>query len=543
MTAAAPIHRYAKRLARDVARGHVPELTDEIADYLAGEPQGIFDSLDGVVDRLNADDDHALTSVYLVMLAKQLEFLRYRIDRGYQQAIDLQAAFEERVAGLARSGELPSEALSLVVSAMHHAKLAPGPGLMTVQAETLDLEGADLDADAGTDVDLGDLLSEAAAGCGGDAFALLEALREATHAMPAAVRPLLAEQMLTSPKAVVREAAALMPLDADPEARRAIGEALARNAAALTPTALRRLVAMQHWLPAEERPLIDRIMQGARDAALDCAPWKAGTAADLRASNIDGSGTQGVLLASPASGKFRLSSILFRFGVGIIDAWSQDPISKGELRRLHKAADAEAAMQPVRSGYVDRAVAHHLAAGLERGALPPLGLLQVAEAIHATHWRPLRLDWQAVLEALAAEVPAPWSEPDRVDFVVSGSAHWAAHDGYSDSWFEDDQEVVDLLAGPFPSDPEKATDQVLAAVIEPRRLKWAERFAWMALWLKDGAVRPDEPWALFTLLAREIVRGRPLASIPLMREIAEHTLAVIAVEDGSRSDVARALAG
>ena len=67
---------------------------------------------------------------------------------------------------------------------------------------------------------------------------------------------------------------------------------------------------------------------------------------------------------------------------------------------------------------------------------------------------------------------------------------------------------------------------IINSVLEPRRMKWAERFLWTALWLKQQ--QEDSPWPAFFVVGRELHRDRPLAQIPAMQSVAEAT-----VEDGT----------
>jgi hypothetical protein len=527
MVVAAPIDRYAKRIARDLTRGRAPSLTDEIAAYLGSGPEAIFDNLKGLLDRIANNSDEALTGAHLALLSMQLEFLSYRIDLGHREAIDLQTAFEERVAALVRESESPGLVLGLVGAAIHQAKLAAGPVLRALQQETLDDEAKDLDAE----LDIQSALSEVAEGCGGDVFAIIESLTEVTHAMPAEARPLFAQQMLAGADPVMREAAALLSLDPDEGVRRAVAAMLAANAGPLTPTALRRLIAIRNWIPAKEQLAIDEAIRVARSSGVACASWRQATATDIRASGIDGSGAAGFAMVSPAGGKHRFSSIVFRFGEGVIDAWSTEPMAKGRLRGMLREAEGTM-LRSVPRRHLDLVAQHYLAVGRERSAVPPLGLLQVAEAIGAAEWRPARLDWEATLETLIAELPRTLREPTRIERTMKDSVAWAAEDTVSASWFENDQDVVDLVAK-LPAS-EKAVDYVLTTVVERRKLKWAERFLWMALWFKESGL--GGRWPHYALLAHELARGRPVDSIPLMRMIASNTLIcagdAVWIEDG-----------
>jgi hypothetical protein len=65
---------------------------------------------------------------------------------------------------------------------------------------------------------------------------------------------------------------------------------------------------------------------------------------------------------------------------------------------------------------------------------------------------------------------------------------------------------------------------VLDRVISPRQDKWIERLGWVALWLKEAEPDLHFRWSDFAILARELVAGRPLDTIPLMQQIALQTV-------------------
>jgi len=52
---------------------------------------------------------------------------------------------------------------------------------------------------------------------------------------------------------------------------------LGPNAALLTPTEVRRLIAMRNWRPENERAEVDAVIRKARAAGIDCASWEAGS--------------------------------------------------------------------------------------------------------------------------------------------------------------------------------------------------------------------------------------------------------------------------
>ena len=94
--------------------------------------------------------------------------------------------------------------------------------------------------------------------CGDDPFVLVGLLVEFSHAMPAENRGALAAGLALCGAAGTRGAAVLLLLDPDRVVRRAVAEALATVASSLSPTEVRRLVAMRNWRPENERARANR---------------------------------------------------------------------------------------------------------------------------------------------------------------------------------------------------------------------------------------------------------------------------------------------
>src|SRR5207244_5184201 len=154
---------------------------------------------------------------------------------------------------------------------------------------------------------------------------------------------------------------------------------LAQVAGALTPTDVRRLIAMRNWRPENERAEVDAVIRKARAAGIDCAQLRTGSIETIVATAIDGATTQGFLLVSPAGRKKRLSSILTRGGVA--DAWSGEPESRHRIEATLADSGMDAPMLAVCRSYLDRVLSHTLAPSVARGVAAPLGLLQVAETL------------------------------------------------------------------------------------------------------------------------------------------------------------------
>ena len=237
----------------------------------------------------------------------------------------------------------------------------------------------------------------------------------------------------------------------------------------------------------------------------------------------DGSGAQGFLIVSPAGQKVQISSILLKNGIR--DAWSAPPGSKREVQSTLALAARETSMRPVSRKYFDRILRHHLQVGLAAGALPPAGLLQVAETIGHAEWQPELLDWRSALAAMFAELPAPMLMPQAVSALLYTSADWADFDEIAESWFEDDEHVARVVADVGGRQGAQSVDRVLAEILAPRRDKWAAYFLGTAHWLREAP--DDSPWRGFVILAQALASGRDLADISVMQVIAARTVAVL----------------
>ncbi len=522
MPVPATLARFARRIATDVRGDRPPTLTDELIDYIDQHPRDLNHSLDGLLDQLRRDSEKAepLVIAYLTLMSMQLESLRYRIDEEHASARQVVDDFQRRLVALARSGDLPDTALAAVAGVLHEAKIPPSADLIDVNQELLD--DAELDIDAGTDIHA--ILHTIAEQHGDDVYAIRESMGESFHAMPSQLRAVVADAMAESPSAVIRDAGALGVLDPDQEVRRKAALSLYRSAQAITPTTLRRLIAIRGWWPEADRHLIDQAVRAARAHGVDCAAWRPAGASDIRASAIDGSGAQGFLIVTPAARRQRLSSVMARHGTGILDAWSGEPETRKRISATIAQAEEAALTLAVSSDYLDREICRQLSCGIRGGTVPPVGLIQVAETIAATEWRPRPRDYEEVLDQLCAELPDALKAPGPIEEIIESSDLWGSIDSVSGSWFEEGREVQEQLAE-FDDDLDQdLLLRVLDEIVEPRKAKWTERFVWTALLFKEASADRALPWPQFTVLARELADGRSAAEIPLMANIAFTTI-------------------
>lgn len=523
MDHAKKLHTYAARIARRFRKNQPPPFDDDMVAYVDSHPETLMDSLGGLVEHLDAGAPKSdnLVKAYLFLIGLQLEHVRYQVDRHYDWARELIARFQDEVVELAHAGRLPDMLLADIAVALRDAKLEPDPRLFDAVSEAMDAGGPP----PGAPTDLSELLAAFNKEFQGTEFDAAGAISQFTYAMPTEVRVALAAAMATCEFPMLREVVPLLALDDRKEVRKGVAAVLADLARALTPAGLRRLIAIRSWLPEDERPLVDKAIKAARRQGVECAQWTPGAEAEAHASMIDGSGAQGFLVVSSLGRKYRLSSVLLRLRSGIVDAWSSnEPESKRSLDRQLGKAEEQAALQTVSRAYLDRAVQHHLAVACSHDQVPPVGLLEVAEVLGASDWRPDPLDVGATIDELFEQLPAATRQPEAIARCLGESDEWALLSGITESWFEDDQEVADMLTRSRARRFATLSRRVLTKVIEPRRQKWAEQLLWAALWLKDVSDPQDRLWVNFLLTAHAVRQGHPLKDIPLFGMIADKTV-------------------
>ena len=523
MTQSHPLEQHAQRIAKQLAKTAKPHLGDTLRHALQEHPEWVMDSLKGLLEAESTTESgqNWLLDAYSILLGQQLELLRYGVDRGRAQEIDLAHQFQHRVVGLARHGHISTLLLGRIAVLLRDAKLQPIPELFEAASALLQAmqqpENFDMDA-------IPAFLQELAREAEGDPFDIARGLTELTYAMPPDALGMLAALILNEPDLGLAEAAPLMILDDRAEARLQLRQVLHAEAKQLSPISLRRLIALRNWLPEGERKPIDDTIKLARRQGVECAPWPEPKGVEIFASVVDGSGAQGFYFLSHQGRKHTVASILTRLGKGILDAWTLPDLSKREMEGIVSDINAEMPVHAISWEYLDLVIQHHLATGVDSGMLPPVALLKVAESSGAHAWRPQSLNVSEAILQLLSQLPEELRDPSAMADILQTSGDWALLSGITDSWFEDDQAVEDLLAKARASKRSTLVQKILKDILQPRAQLWAERCLWAALWCKEGPEDLRELWPNFAMVASVLNDGYPVKVVPLMTEIAERTL-------------------
>ena len=168
---------------------------------------------------------------------------------------------------------------------------------------------------------------------------------------------------------------------------------------------------------------------------------------------------------------------------------------------------------------------------MERGAPPPLGLLQVAETLGGVDWQPARMDFGETLARLIAEIPAAMRGGTAVETVLRKSGELADLEAVAQSWFEDGPDIAQAIAGARARNRAKVVTYLLQSVIARHRDKWADLLLRTALWMREAPLELNLCWRELAIVAKALADGRDMAEIGLMRDIAQRTLAVLANDE------------
>jgi hypothetical protein len=295
-----PTDEHARRIAQAIAKGRPPPFNDAFERYCESSPREILAAFAGAARHMPpAGKDKPLAIGYLFLLQRLLEHLRYRTDRGYADAAKLIADFQADVVAQVEAGNVDGRMLACVGGALHQSKIPASPEFAAASTNQL----VDRSRDGPLPTDVHAALAGILEACDGDPFLAVGSLVESGHAMPAETRGALAVGMALAGIPEARGAAALFLLDPNSTVRRTVAGALAQVAASLTPTEVRRLIAMRNWRPENERAEVDAVIRKARAAGIDCAPWAPGSTESIVATAVDGATAQGFLLISPLGRK------------------------------------------------------------------------------------------------------------------------------------------------------------------------------------------------------------------------------------------------
>ena len=526
-------------LLAELAGQSEPEIRLHDRTWLEMTPQLLSPLTDLAIEAMAAANrNERLVSASLELLALQLEFVRYRQDRGWDWASRMLTDYQERLITLGQAGTLDQQDWFALAAALTEARVVVSEDVQTALAEA----GMTI-PDAGPPEEMLSALrdiSDEIAGMVSSPFDVIDALSSAGAVMPPPLRSFMATEFSLSPHAVMRETVPLMLLDDDSGVRRSAGAAMEQIAGAgtVSPEWLRRAITLRNWIPQKDRAELDRAIRKARAAGVEIATWPALAAGGppppiaYHASMIDGSGAQSSLAVTRSGKKGLVAGILLKHGIGVTDAWLDQDVPRRTITTMVRDLKSSVPADEVSRFYVDVSVQNAIATGVARGTVPSAKLLNIAECLGDAEWKDRRIDVASESERLFNELDPSLRTAAACAAALRRIADWMRHASVAESWFEDHQDVHRLIAKIPRGDQKTARERVLKEVLPNRRDVWAERFHLMTLWSQEATSATNRGWAAdFAVLTHAVAGTTPLEDIPVMVAVAD--LTVTAIRSGS----------
>jgi hypothetical protein len=514
----------AKRIARKPAAG----ISLEDSAWLEQMPQMlpvITDSLVAAVSTAKRDEE--LVLAYQALLSAQLEFVRYRQDRGWDWADDMLVAFQQRLVTLGEADAIPRDDWFLMCSALNEARVPVDSDVQAALANA-GFKPEEMGAPPEEMMATLRLFLDELAHMVSSPFELVETLKGSSAMLPASVRGFMATELALSPHAILRDAVPLLLLDEDASVRLSAAAALEQTAHpdTLSPDALRRAITVRNWIPAADRAPLDSAIRKARLAGVQIGAWPAPDRdVELHASVLDGSGAQSIFAASRMAKKGLFAGLLLRYGSGVVDGWADRDLARGKIGRLLREAQMAAPSARVDKAYVDTIVQHAIGTSVERETVPPARLLEIAEILGGSEWKDRRIDITTETDRLFTALPPADRTKAGIEAGFVRGLDWMTQEEVFGTWFEDGPHVRQSLAKLPRTDRAALVATTMTDILPARRAEWTERFLLMAMWAAAAAEARQRTKARdLVLVAHALAGDTPLGAIPVMGVIALQTV-------------------
>jgi len=487
----------------------------------AGAATEIVGSLLAEAHRKRPDD--RMVAGYSFLLEGALGTLRLQSSGGDIGADRAIAEVRHRLDDALKKGGIAPEVLMLMARAFARAELDPGRTLQQAMMTAMEAQSPSMPA-ALTPAEISDHFAELAAALDNDPFEIYAELATTAAAFPAEHHAAMAGTLAMSDSEAVQEAALGFALSPDPVVSSAALAAVSQRGRTsfVSSKLIDRLVRMRPWLSETRRPNVDTAIRALRPKAAPPLPVERWEIRGVLASLCDGAGAQSLFALAKRGRRFALASLLVKSEIGVADAWVRGGMTKAEADAVIAEIVSGAEAIEVSISLLERRLADALAINVAVDVPPPFGLLQVVETLGLGQLHSESISPLVLVESLIADLPSARTDTVAAQAAHRASVNWEQEFETLASWFEAGEAVEKLLQ---PLRTRKRRIEAVSVQLLPTRRKfWAERCAWMAATLKEGAAEGDDTWCDFALVARDLVGQRPLAEIPLAARIAAATV-------------------
>lgn len=297
----------------------------------------------------------------------------------------------------------------------------------------------------------------------------------------------------------------------------------------LSSISLSRLETIKHWYPKEYHSIFNTWIKIQRKKGVVFAPELELASMVIKATEVDGSGAQGLFIHARKKRKNRLSGVLLKYELGVKDAWITPVIPASEVTEYYQQAFEESVtLREVNLPYLQMMVEHFLAITIEQGGMVDLHFLEIQE-LTGIRFRPNTLDLPYLFKELSVQIN-PFT-PDIIAESLKRSKSWLKNKRFTESWYVENpliDKIVNhncsFIEGIRICRLERAMEEVFLEELECHRDQWQFHFLWVALWFKAKERKNEKSWSDSFLIAYLINEGKPLKDIPVMHEICRQTV-------------------
>jgi hypothetical protein len=297
----------------------------------------------------------------------------------------------------------------------------------------------------------------------------------------------------------------------------------------LSSSSLSRLQTIKYWYPENYHSFFERWIkiQRKKEVVFDAEPMPAQV--KLKATEVDGSGSQGIFIHARKKRKNRLGGLLLKYGFGIKDSWITPMIPAIEVADYYNQAFEESVtLREVDMNYFQMMIEHFLAVTIKQGEVPHLHFLEIQEEL-GIRLRPNEIELDDLFTHLSIEI-TPFTQ-ETIDASLKRSKSWLKSKQFTESWYIENP-LIDKIVNHNSSFVdgvkvcrlEDAMRDVFNEEMELNRDKWQFHFLWIALWLKAKERKNEKAWQDSFLIAYMIHEGKPLMEVPVMKEICRQTV-------------------
>jgi hypothetical protein len=298
----------------------------------------------------------------------------------------------------------------------------------------------------------------------------------------------------------------------------------------LSSVSLSRLLWIKNWYPESYHTQINRWIKDQRKKGVVFMQTLASPKSiRIKASEVDGSGAQGVFIHLQKNRKHRLCGLLYKQYVGIKDAWITPVIARGDVTRYYDDAfDDSVMLRDVDLTYLQMMSNHFLSVTIQQGGMPDLHLLEIQEEL-GMPFLPQALDVPYLIEQLAVQI-TPFTD-EHMNASLKRSKTWPKNKRFTESWYMESFQIDKLvnrcssfIDGIKVCRFEEAMQAVFEVEMEQQREHWLLHFLWITLWLKAKCRKNEMVWQDSLFIVYAIQSGKALKDIPIMKEICRESV-------------------